>query len=157
MIAASKPTKILSLALIASLGGNLFMAGWLFTGASLRPGSRAQERGNLREALNASLSKPGAIELTYALDQVREQFEIRLDAVRSDRTEEPGFLASDRFDRAGFLAERTKIRAAFSAAAAESDKIVADALAQLSLEDRHKLASMRLPPPLGEAGRRPPR
>jgi uncharacterized membrane protein len=157
MVSGAKPTRILSLALIASIGANLFMAGWLLSGASLRPGIRAQERGNLRENLNASLSKAGAIELIYALDQVREQFEIRLDAVRSDRAEEPGFLASDHFDRAAFLVERAKSRAAFSAAAAESDKIIADALGQLSVEDRHKLASMRLPPPLGEAGRRPVR
>jgi hypothetical protein len=157
MASGSTPTRIFSLALIASIGANLFMAGWLLTSPSRRPETRAQERGNLREALNASLSKPGAIELTYALDQVREQFEIRLDAVRADRAEEPGFLASDRFDRTAFLVERTKIRAAFSAAAAESDKIIADALSQLSVEDRHKLASMRLPPPLGEDRRRPAR
>lgn len=154
--AALTRIKLLSVALTASVGANLFVAGWMFTGGVWDHRHRFPNRLSLREELVSKLSKSGAIDVAYALDQVHGEFGLRLEEARSRREEKSEVLTSEPFDRKAFLAERQNVRVAFTAAAAKADEIVANALAQLSLDDRRKLATMRLPPPFGEPGERSP-
>ena len=149
-------TRLLSLALTASLGANLFIAGWFLLGGTAGNRHGPFGRDAIKEELRSSLSKAGAIEVIYALDQVHGEFETRLDEARARRENKSDLLTSEPFDRKAFLKDREQVRASFVDVMAKADAIVADAVAQLSLDDRHKLASMRLPPPFGEPGQRRP-
>lgn len=144
------------MALTASLGANLFIAGWFLIGGMAGNRHVPFGRDTIKEDLRSTLSKGGAIEVTYALDQVHGEFEMRLQEARARRESGPDPLTSEPFDRNTFLKEREQVRASFADAAAKADAIVADAVAQLSLDDRRKLASMRLPPPFGQPGQRQP-
>jgi uncharacterized membrane protein len=152
MIAGLRQAK--SLALIVSVGLNLFFVGLVVGGHSFSFWHRSPYREDIRARLRDSLSQQGASTVTHALDQVRQQFGERFKGAEAGRQRKSELLAKDPFDRNGFLAETRSERAEFTSGIAKADEIVADALAQLSPEDRHKLATMELPPPFG--GPRPP-
>jgi uncharacterized membrane protein len=154
MIAGLRQAK--SLALIASIGLNLFFVGMVVGGHSLSLWHRSSNREEIRARLRESLSEQGAGIVTRALDQVRQQFGARFKDAEAGRQRKSELLAKDPFDRDAFLAETRSERAGFTSGIAKADEIVADALAQLSPEDRHKLATMQLPPPFGPP-RPPPR
>jgi len=154
--AALTQTRLLSLAFTVSFGVNLFIAGWLLSGGSIgfRHGFPGREA--FREELYSSLSKQAATDVVGAIDQIHNEFDMRLVA-RSRRDINSQLLTTDPFNRAAFLKEREELRAAFQDAMTKSDEIVATVIERLPAQDRHKLATLRLPPPFGDFGGRPPR
>jgi len=139
--------------LIASLGANLFFAGWILGGSSIHAWRGPSGPGAFDERLRESLSQQGAIIMKRALTQVRQQFEAHFADVKSARQRTEKLLSTEPFDRAAFLAENKTERAARAIDQTKADEILADAIAQLSAEDRRSLAAMRLP---GHFGGGPP-
>lgn len=148
----------MSLAVVVSVGLNLFLAG--IQVGSLPAGfwHRPRERHDIREDLRkSSLSRPGAELLIGAVDQVHRQFESRFRDAEAGQQRKSELLSREPFDRNAFLAESRDQHAQFVAGVSKADEIVADAIARLTPEDRQILAKMHLGPPLGMARRPPPR
>jgi uncharacterized membrane protein len=145
----SQRAKLLSFGLVVSVGVNLFFVGWILGGHWFGVKPRSFDREAVRIQLRTTLSAPGAEVVTHALDQVRQQFEHRFQDAETGRQRKSQLLVKDPFDRDAFLAESRAERTEFATGIAKADEIVAGALAQLSLEDRRKLSTMRLPPPFG--------
>jgi heavy-metal resistance protein len=155
MFSGPRRTEFLSLAVVVSVGLNLFLAGVLLGSFPTGFGHRPRERHDIREELRKSLSPPGAELLIRAVDQVHSQFESRFRDAETGQQRKSELLSREPFDRSAFLAESREEHAQFVTGVAKADEIVADAIARLSLEDRQILAKMHLGPPLG-MGRRPP-
>ena len=157
MFSGPRRTELLSLAVIVSVGLNLFLAGVLLGSFPTGFWHPPRERRDVREELRKSLSQPGAELLIRAVDQVHGQFESRFRDAEAGQQRKSELLSREPFDRDAFLAESRDEHAHFVAGITKSDEIVADAISRLTPEDRKILAKMHLGPPLGMARRPPPR
>jgi uncharacterized membrane protein len=135
--------------LFASLGLNLFFAGWM-VGARGVPWGFGPPPGPMQrvsERLRHSISDDGFRIVSDVLRQVdadnarhfRETAALR-DAVK-DR------LAVDDFDKAAFAAALADLNAEVARHSAQLNVRIADVVARLSAEDRRRLAELTIPPP----------
>jgi uncharacterized membrane protein len=136
-------------ALFASLGLNLFFAGWLL-GARTIPWGFGPPPGPMQrvtERLRHSLSEDGFRLVNAVLGQLeadkaqhfRDTAPLR-DAVKSA-------LAANEFDRAAFTAALADLNADVARHSAQLNTRIAEAVARLSAEDRRRLSELTIPPP----------
>jgi uncharacterized membrane protein len=90
--------------------------------------------------ITSGLSDQGAAIMTHALDQMREKFEASFAGRRAVDVRLEGLLKSDPFDKAAFLAVKKEDRTRHAELETEADAIFADSVAQLSADDRRRLA-----------------
>ena len=135
--------------LVASLGLNLFFAGWLLgrSGPMLRPpfGPWFGPE-HFREFVTSNLSDAGARTMIQSFDDMRLVFDRGRERFDLSRRTLNGVLDAPSFDKPAFLAKKADERAARLKNETEADEIFADGLARLSPEDRRKLARMPFPP-----------
>lgn len=136
-------------ALFASLGLNLFFAGWLI-GARTIPwgfGPPPSPMQRVSERLRYSLSEDG---FRIVNDVLRQ---LETDIARHFRTTAPlrdavkDALAADKFDQAAFAAALADLNAEVARHSAQLNIRIADVVARLSAEDRRRLAELTIPPP----------
>jgi uncharacterized membrane protein len=141
--------NLVPLVLVASVGANLFFAGWILGGHSIHALREPPPPAPFAEHVRAALSPQGAEIMQTTFGKMRERFEANFDEIRAQHARKEKLLGSDPFDRAAFLAEIKIERAERADDEAEANEIFSDGIAQLSLEDRRKLATLRLPPQFG--------
>lgn len=140
--------SLLSVALFLSLAVNFFMAGW-FIGR--QPGFGPPfppppfDR-FFNEHIRQSLSPEGAKRMEDAFDAMRDHFADHEKQVRSSRQQLVNILDTDPFDAAKYLAISKASRADHDSDREAADKELVRAIAQLSPDDRHKLAEIRRHP-----------
>lgn len=137
------------LVLVASVGANLFFAGWILGGHSVHALREPRPPAPFAEHVRAALSPQGAEIMRATFGKMRERFEANFDEIRAQHARKEKLLGADPFDRAAFLAEIKIERAERADDEAEANEIFSDGIGQLSLEDRRKLATLRLPPHFG--------
>jgi len=135
---------LLPLALIVSLGANLFVAGWLVGDRAARfgpppPGSMQP----FLDSLESRLSPAGARIMDSAVRSLQDR-----GIQHSRRFEELGermekALTGESFDRAGFLIAARELGAEQAADRGEVAEQIADAIEKLSPGDRLRLSEMR--------------
>ena len=141
--------NLVPLVLVASVGANLFFAGWILGGRSVHALRGPPPPAPFAEHVRASLSPQGAEIMRTTFGKMRERFEANFDEIRAQHVRKEKLLGTDPFDRAAFLAEIKTERAERADDEAEANEIFSDGIGQLSLEDRRKLATLRLPPHFG--------
>jgi Heavy-metal resistance len=137
---------LLPLALVVSVGVNLFVAGWLVGDRAGRFGPPPPPPGSMRgflDSLQSKLSPEGA----RIMDAMVRNFEDR-SFQHFRRFEDLGermqsALAGEPFDRAGFLAAAHELSAEQAADRSEGAEQIADAIEKLSPEDRKRLSEMK--------------
>jgi uncharacterized membrane protein len=149
-VALRQGRNLLPLILIASVGANLFFAGWILGDHSANALREPQSPpGPFAAHLSSALSPQGAEIMRATFGKMRERFEANFDEIRAEHLRKEKLLGADLFDRAAFLAEIKAERAERADDEAEANEIFSDGIAQLSLDDRRKLAALRLPPHFG--------
>ena len=134
--------------LVASVGANLFLAGWI-AGHSRLAWNEPPEHPRFIESMLGMLSDQGSQIMNQALDDMRTVFEKNREAFKASRDHLVSILDADRFSKSEFLEEKKAERADRAKMEAEADRIFADSVGQLSADDRRKLARMRVPPIFG--------
>jgi uncharacterized membrane protein len=135
--------------LVASLGLNLFFAGWLVgarvvpLGFGPPPGPMHQISEHLRQTLSAEGFR-AVDRLIGVLDRRRERDFGRVGELRGRLKE---LLTQPTFDRDAFLQVFKDMNAEMSRGRAEADELIVDTVARLSPEDRRRLSELPLPPP----------
>jgi uncharacterized membrane protein len=135
--------------LIASVGANLFFSGWLLGDHSANALRLPPPPRPFAAHLSSALSPQGAEIMRVTFGKMRERFEANFDEIRAEHARKEKLLSADPFDRPAFLAELKAERDERADDEAEANEIFSSGLAQLSLEDRRKLAALRLPPHFG--------
>jgi len=148
-VALRQSGSFLPLVLIVSIGANLFFAGWILGDRSAFALREPPPPGPFAAHVSAALSPQGAEIMRATFSKMRERFEANFDEIRAEHARKEKLLSADPFDRAAFLAEIKAERAERADDEAEANEIFSDGIAQLSLEDRRKLATLRLPPHFG--------
>jgi uncharacterized membrane protein len=148
-VALRQGGNLVPFVLIASVGANLFLAGWILGDRSSFALRGPPPPGPFAEHVTDALSPQGAEIMRTTFDKMRERFEANFDEVRAEHARKDKLLSATSFDKAAFLAELKTERDERADDEAEANEIFSDGIAQLSLEDRHKLAALRLPPHLG--------
>lgn len=137
--------RALTIALAASLAGNLFLGG-LIIGAQLR--ERGQEasappaRGARLEALSERLDPPEAEALRELLRQRSEAAEPRLANLRVARRELDAVMAQPAYDPAAARAALARVRAEEVALRTEVDEALLQFARRLDSEERAALAPL---------------
>lgn len=140
--------SLLSVALFLSLAVNFFMAGWL---VGHRPGFGPPfppppfDR-YFNEHIRQSLSPDGAKKMEAAFEGLRDHFADHEKQIRSSRQRLIDILNSDPFDAAKYLAASKASRVEHDSDREAADKELVQAIAQLTPDDRHKLAEIRRHP-----------
>jgi len=160
--------------LLASIGFNLFLAGW-WIGSVARPtmhrfwpgpgfgesgplpppdvgwgpGPRRAPPATLTRQLEGKLSAEGMREVTGLLEVIDSHFVRRLKASSAQRERTRALLAADVFDADAFARVLQNLQAQRSAGDAELARRVTDTVGRLSSADRKALAQVTLlvPPP----------
>jgi uncharacterized membrane protein len=140
---------LLPLVLVVSVGANLFFAGWILGDRSAFALREPPPPGPFAEHVRAALSPQGAEIMRTTFGKMRERFEANFDEIRAEHARKEKLLGADPFDRAAFLAEINAERVERADDEAEANEIFSDGIAQLSVDDRRKLAALRLPPHFG--------
>lgn len=137
--------SLLPLALILSLGVNLFVAGWLVGdragkfGPSPPPGSMQPFLDSLENRLSPEGARIMDATIRGFRDRAFRHFR-RLEEI-GDRMEKA--LNGGSFDRAGFLATAQELSAEQAVDRSEVAEQIANAIEKLSPEDRKRLSEMR--------------
>jgi uncharacterized membrane protein len=136
-------------ALFASLGLNLFFAGWLL-GARVVPWGFGPPPGPMQrvtERLRQSLSEDGFRLVSDVLKQLDADNarHFRDTALLRDAVKDA--LAANEFDRAAFTAALAELNADVARHSAQLNAQIAEAVARLSAQDRRRLAELTIPPP----------
>jgi uncharacterized membrane protein len=134
--------------LLASIGINLFLVGWI-AGHSRLSLSDAPEPGRFVEHILGTLSDQGSQMMTQTFDEMRSVFENNRSTFKASKDQLVSILSADRFSKIAFLEEKKAERADRAKMETEADQIFAAGVSRLSLEDRRKLARMRIPPIFG--------
>lgn len=134
--------------LVASIGANLFLAGWI-AGHSRLSWSEPPDSGRFVESILGTLSDQGSQMMTQTFDDMRSVFENNRSTFKASRDQLVTILNADRFSKIAFLEEKKAERADRAKMEAEADRIFADGISRLSLDDRRKLAKMRISPIFG--------
>jgi uncharacterized membrane protein len=135
--------------LVASLGLNLFFAGWL-VGARVVPwgfGPPPDPMRQISEHLRRTLSDEGfraVDQLIGMLDRRRERDFDRMGELRGRLKQ---LLTQATFDRDAFSQVFKDMNAEMAGGRAEIDELIVDTVARLSPEDRRRLSELPLPPP----------
>jgi uncharacterized membrane protein len=135
--------------LVASLGLNLFFAGWL-VGARVVPwgfGPPPSPMHRISDHLRQTLSDEGfrAVDrLIGMLEQRRGRDFVSMGELR-ERLKD--LLTAATFDRVAFSQALKDLNAEMSRGRSEFDEMIVDTVARLSPQDRRRLAEMPLPPP----------
>lgn len=136
-------------ALLASLGLNLFFAGWLL-GARVVPWGFGPPPGPMQrvsERLRYSLSEDGFRIVNDVLRRLDADMARHFRDTAPLRDAVKNALAAAPFDRAVFTAALADLNAEVARHSAELNARVADVVALLSAEDRRRLAELTIPPP----------
>ena len=148
MRAEGKRFNYLALGLFLSLAVNVFVAGWLIGRHSrFRPPPPPPFDRFFNERIRNSLSPEGADRMERAFDTIRNRFAGHREDARSAREHLNAILEADRFDATKYLAASKAIHEEFDKDREAADEELVRAIAQLSPEDRRKLAEMRHHPP----------
>jgi uncharacterized membrane protein len=148
------PQRMIYLALLASLGLNLFFAGW-WVGAGLRPPPPHEPGGPLHELehrLQGRLSPAGMSAVERLIEEIDAGFRHQFDAGDAIRRQLHQILISEPFKPEDFvrtLGELTAGRSSFDSTVAQR---VAAFAAGLSPEDRRIFADAILAMPPGPLG-----
>jgi uncharacterized membrane protein len=134
--------------LVASIGANLFLAGWI-AGHSRLSWNEPPGPGPFVEGILGALSDQGSQVMTQAFDDMRSVFDNNRSTFKASRDQLVSILNADRFSKIAFLEEKKGERADRAKMETAADRIFADSVSRLSLEDRRKLARMRIPPIFG--------
>ena len=137
---------LLPLALVISVGVNVFVAGWLVGDRAGRFGPPPPPPGSMqpfRDSLENTLSPEGARIMDAMVRNIEDlgfqhfrKFEDL--GVRLQQT-----LVGDAFDRAGFLVAAHELSAEQASGRDHVAEQIADAIAKLSPEDRRRLSDMK--------------
>jgi uncharacterized membrane protein len=132
--------------LVASIGANLFLAGWIAGHSRL---SWNEPPGPFTDRILGTLSDQGSQMMSQTFDDMRSVFENNRSTFKASRNQLVSILNADRFSKIAFLEEKKAERADRAKMETEADQIFAGGVSRLSLEDRRKLARMRIPPIFG--------
>jgi uncharacterized membrane protein len=138
-------------ALVASLGLNLFFAGW-WVGAVLRPWPPAPPPGPLHmlsRDLAGRLSPAAYREVSALIDTVRERFARQMHDSEPLRERLRVILVTDPFDSAAFVQTLDELTADRARNDGEISRRIAAVVAGLSAADRAILADAALASPAG--------
>jgi uncharacterized membrane protein len=139
-----RQSGVLPLLLVLSLGANLFFAGWLLAGASIRHYFHSPvATEHFDQQMRASLSANGVGIMEAAFDDIRKRFATPSVHVRASRQRIKDTLAAQPFNPAAFVAASKEARAERERDRNEADEKIAKAIAQLSAEDRLRLIEIR--------------
>jgi uncharacterized membrane protein len=135
-----------SVALIVSVGVNVFIAGWLVGDRAGRFGPPPPPPGSMqpfRDSFENTLSPDGAriMDTVVRTLQGRGAQHFHSFQELGERMEQA--LVGEAFDRAGFLAAARELSAEQATDRGEVAEQIADAIAKLSPEDRKRLSEMK--------------
>jgi uncharacterized membrane protein len=158
----SSASGLVRIGLVASLGVNLFFLGWLAGGVvgpdRGRPGPPPPPLPPLHlmaDRLRGSLSPGGMAKIEALIRELDDRFARRISDTEQSRARIKALLGEESFDPAGFVAALGEVHAETGRDRAEVDQRIADVIAQLSIDDRRKLAAVNVAfPPRGPAGPR---
>jgi uncharacterized membrane protein len=142
------PTSI-RIGLVASLGLNLFFAGWL-VGARVVPWGFGPPPGPMQrmsEDLRRSLSDDGFKIISGLVRELESSRTRQFDRTGPQRDKFKTALTAEPFDRDAFAKVLNDLNTDISRRRAELDNEIVNAVARLTLEDRRRLAELPLPPP----------
>lgn len=131
----------LPIVLLVSLGANLFLAGWLLGGRSLRPPPPPPDHFN--DQIHERLSSDGAKVMQTAFDAIRRRFETHAREGRALRDRQMSLLQAEPFDADAYVRALQDSRVARERDRVLADQEIARAIALLSPDDRHQLAAIR--------------
>jgi uncharacterized membrane protein len=144
-------------ALVASLGLNLFLAGW-WVGAVLRPWPPAPPPGPLHmlsQRLAGRLSPAAFREVSALIDAIGERLVRQIEDGAPLRGRLRAILVADVFDAAAFVATLDELTAARTRNDGDISRRIAAVVAGLSAADRAVLADVALASPAGLFGGAP--
>jgi uncharacterized membrane protein len=148
MISAGR-SNLLAFGLFLSLAVNFFLAGWLIgrhPGFGPPPPPPPFDR-FFDEHIRSSLSPDGAKKLEVAFETIRRRFAEHAEEARASRERLFAILNADRFDPADYIAAAKAARLEHDNDREAADEELVRAIAQLSPDDRRKLAEIRRHPP----------
>jgi uncharacterized membrane protein len=140
--------SLLSVALFLSLALNFFLAGWFIgrqPGFGPPPPPPPFDR-FFNEHIRQSLSPDGAKKMEAAFEAMRQHFADHEGQVRSSRQRLIDILNADPFDTAKYIAASKASRIDHDKDREAADEELVQAIAQLTPDDRHKLAEIRRHP-----------
>jgi Heavy-metal resistance len=127
-----------------SLGANLFFAGWLLAGMSIRHYFQPPvAMGHFEQQMRASLTANGAAIMDEAFENIRNRFATPSIHIKMSRERIKDTLSAQPFNPAAFVAASKDARAERERDRNEADEKIAKAIAQLSIEDRLRLVELR--------------
>jgi uncharacterized membrane protein len=141
-VASWRQSKLLSVAFLLSLCVNLFVAGWFLGGRSMRHPSRSTtpvER--FGEEISSSLSPSGAASMNAAFADLHQRFGSHEDHRRINRERLKEVLTAEPFSPDDYAAVSRRAREERDKERDDADRAVAKAIAQLSSDDRARLAA----------------
>jgi uncharacterized membrane protein len=154
--ARARPSR-LWMALVASLGLNLFLAGW-WVGAVLRPWPPAPPPGPLHmlsQRLAGRLSPAAFREVSALIDAIGEHFVRQIADGAPLRGRLRAILMADVFDAAAFVTTLDELTAARTRNDGDISRRIAAVVAGLPAADRAVLADVALASPPGLFGGAP--
>jgi hypothetical protein len=147
-LASWRQSKLLSVVFLLSLCINLFLAGWVFGGRAMRhPPRPPMPFERFGEAINASLSPGGAASMNAAFADLRKRYGLHEDHRRITRERLKQVLTAEPFNPDDYVAVSKNARDERDRERDEADRVVAGAIAQLSSDDRARLAAAHRHPP----------
>ncbi|MEW6639379.1 MAG: periplasmic heavy metal sensor [Pseudomonadota bacterium] len=135
-------SSLLPIVLLASLGANLFLAGWLLGGHSMRP-PPPPPMDHFDDQIHERLSADGAKIMRTAFETIRRRFEAHGAEARAARERQMAVLKAEPFNPDDYVAALQSARTERDAERALADQEIARAIALLSAEDRRQLAMIR--------------
>jgi hypothetical protein len=137
---------LLPLALVVSIGVNLFVAGWLVGDRAGRFGPPPPPPGSMRgflDSLESELSPEGARIMDAMVRNFQDRSFQHFRSFEDLGERMQSALAGEPFDRAGFLAAAHELSAEQAADRSEGAEQIANAIEKLSPEDRKRLSEMK--------------
>lgn len=150
------PPWLIKVALLASLGINLFFAGWVL-GVGLRPpphgpGGPGGPFGPLEHELRGRLSPDGMTKVDRLIAEIHAGFRREFGASEGIRDRLHTILITEPFNSAEFVRTLEELNAGRASFDSQTTRHIADFVASLSPQDRGIFADavLRMPPgPLG--------
>jgi uncharacterized membrane protein len=144
--------RLTRIALLGSLGLNLFFAGWWFGGAMRPPPPGPHGMHDLDRMLRGRLSADGMSKVDGLLRQVDSGFRQQFGEMEAVRRQLHAILVTETFDSDAFIKALEALNANRAKFDSNMTRHIADIVGSLSAEDRRILADtvLSLPPgPLG--------
>lgn len=141
-------SNVLAVCLFASLAVNLFLSGWLLGRHSLSHGSGPFAPPPFDrffdDQIRMSLSPEGVKIMEEAFGTIRMRFANHSSDAQSARERMMEVIKADRFSPSDYIAAAKAARIERDSDRLAADEEIARAVARLSLDDRKKLAEIRL-------------